>query len=168
MDGGTAAPAIGDYYQGGIVAYIFVYGEPGYDPYIPHGLIASTSDQSTGIEWWDGSYSVTGATGSAIGKGLFNTNTIIARQQGATPTNYAAGLARAYTGEGYTDWYLPSKDELNKLFLNRAAIGVFASRFYWSSTEVDEYGAWTQHLTNGYENYPDKRGKNYVRAVRAF
>lgn len=53
-----------------------------------------------------------GAIGTAIGTGFSNTNTIIT-SQGIIATNYAAGLVRAYTGGGYTDWYLPSKEELN-------------------------------------------------------
>ena len=136
LNGGFSL-SIGDHYQGGKVAYILVSGDPGYDAIVQHGLIAATADQSTGIQWNNGySYTLTGATGTAIGTGLSNTNTIIT-SQGATSTNYAAGLARAYTGGGYTDWYLPSQDELNKLYLKKTAIGGFASFYYWSSTERD-------------------------------
>ena len=135
--------SIGDVYQGGIVAYILQAVDPGYDATIQKGLIAATSDQSTGIRWYNGSWLYTGATGTAIGTGLSNTNAIIA-SHGETATSYAAGLARAYTGGGYTDWYLPSKEELNKLRMNRDGIGGFADDFYWSSSEY----AWSQASAN--------------------
>ena len=176
MSGGTATGTIslniGDSYQGGKVAYVLVSEDPGYDANTPHGLIAATSDQSTGIRWYNGSHTTTGATGTDIGTGLSNTNTII-NSQGATATSYAAGLARAYTGGGYTDWYLPSKDELNKLFLNKTAIGGFMLDLYWSSTEVDpssnpNYFAWIQYFDNGGLYHGGKNTTYYVRAVRAF
>ena len=163
--------SIGDYYQGGKVAYILVSGDPGYDAIVQHGLIAATVDQSTGygIKWNNGSNSAIGigARGTAIGTGLSNTNTIIT-SQGATSTNYAAGLARAYTGGGYTDWYLPSQDELNKLYLNKTAIGGFATNYYWSSTEFASYGAWSQGFGSGLQGANGKSVTSYVRAIRAF
>jgi len=172
LSGTTAAgvytPTIGEAYQGGKVAYVLQSGDPGYDANTPHGLIAATSDQSTGIRWYNGSNTTTGATETAIGTGLSNTNTIIT-SQGATSTSYAAGLARAYAGGGYTDWYLPSKDELNKLYINRVAIrGGFANFFYWSSTEYDSSGAWYQLFDDGSQINFNKGGTLYVRAIRAF
>jgi hypothetical protein len=171
MSGGTATGtislSIGNSYQGGKVAYILVSGDPGYDANTPHGLIAATSDQSSGIRWYNGSNTTTGATGTAIGTGLANTNTIIT-SQGATATSYAAELARAYTGGGYSDWYLPSKDELNKLYLNRVAIGGFPGTNYWSSTEHDNANARHQDVSSGVQNYDTKNNAYYVRAIRAF
>jgi hypothetical protein len=60
----------------------------------------------------------TGASGTAIGTGLANTNTIIS-SQGAVAISYTAGKARAHNGGGYTDWYLPSYIELYQLYINR-------------------------------------------------
>ena len=111
-------PVIGDSYQGGVVFYIFEDGETGYIAGETHGLIAAVADQSSIIRWYNGSYVTTGATGTAIGTGSANTDAIILAQ-GATETSYAAGLARAYTGGGYTDWFLPSKDELNLMYLKK-------------------------------------------------
>ena len=164
---GLYTPNIGETYQGGKVAYVLQSGDPGYDATTPHGLIAATSDQSTGIRWYNGSYTTTGATGTAIGTGLSNTNTIIA-SQGATATSYAAGLARAYTGGGYNDWYLPSKDELNILYINKVAIGGFAGVRYWSSTEAGNNFAWWQEFQSGGYLNSNKSNSYYVRAIRAF
>ena len=158
---------IGKTYQGGKVAYILVSTDPGYDPNTQHGLIAASSDQSAGIKWYNLTSSTTSATGTAIGTGLSNTNTIIS-SQGPTATSYAAGLARAYTGGGYTDWYLPSKDELNKLYLNRGTIGGLVANHYWSSTESGTYDAWYQHFSSGVQDGLNKANLLYVRAIRAF
>ena len=164
---GVYTPTIGEAYQGGKVAYVLQSGDPGYDPTTPHGLIAATLDQSTGIRWYNGSYTTTGATSPAIGTGLSNTNSIIT-SQGATSTSYAAGLARAYAGGGYADWYLPSRDELNKLYLNRIVIGGFANSYYWSSTEDDGNLAGLQIFLVGVQGSSDKNSTYAVRAVRAF
>ena len=158
-------------YQGWKIAYILVDGDPGYDSTTPHGLIAATSDQTTSaaILWNNGSFTSTGATGTNIGMGLSNTNTIIT-SQGPTSTDYAAGLARAYTGGGFTDWYLPSINELGKLYLNRVLIGGFASgnTNYWSSTEESGFFSYYFDFSNGNPSYNTKNDFYRVRAVRSF
>jgi hypothetical protein len=171
MTGGTATGPIslniGDSYQGGKVAYILVSGDPGYDANTPHGLIAATSDQSAGISWYNNN-DPQGATLTAIGTGLANTISIIASAR-TELTAYAAGLARVHTGGGYTDWYLPSKDELNKLYSNRTSIGGFENLNYWSSSGVPYYDAWVQNFGNGGGQSYNRDSNTYrVRAVRAF
>ena len=150
--------AIGQSYQGGIIAYIDSTGQ--------HGLIAATADQSSGIQWYDGDYISTGATGTAIGTGLTNTNAIIAAQGSGS---YAASIARDYNGGGYTDWFLPSKDELNFLYVNSGVISdINYYNYYWSSTELDSSFAWGQYFYDGKQGFEYKNVAYSVRAVRAF
>jgi len=166
--------AIGDIYGGGKVAYIFEDGDTGYVSGEQHGLIAATEDQSTGIQWRNGSYQIqaTGATDIAIGTGYANTELIIS-VQGPIATDYAAGLARDYAGGEYHDWFLPSHLELHNLYLNRVAIGGFSTGMglgshYWSSTEASGMLAREQNFNTGYAGYDTKKTINQVRAVRAF
>jgi hypothetical protein len=159
---------IGASYGGGKVFYILQSGDPGYVTGETHGLIAATSDQSTGIQWAVSAYwsiSVSG-TLTALGSGKANTDKIIT--QNGTGNTYAAGLARAYNGGGYSDWYLPSKDELDKLHLQRIAVGGFPSAYYWSSSEGINYTAYSQLFNNGFQDNTNKITTHYVRAIRAF
>ena len=169
-------PQVGDFYQGGVVFHLFEEGETGYVAGQIHGLIAAVADQSSGIQWTTGNYVTIGATGTAIGTGSANTTAIISAQ-GGTETSYAAGLARAYTGGGYTDWFLPSKDELNKMYTKRVTINTtaasnsgsdFGSSYYWSSTENDNDNAWMQRFIDGFQTNFSKSATRDVRAVRAF
>ena len=163
---------VGDLYQGGVVFYILEEGDTDYVAGETHGLIAAVADQSSGIQWYNGSYVTTGATATAVGTGAANTTTIVTAQ-GATETSYAAGLAKAYAAGGYTDWFLPSKDELNKMYLKKeileAVSGFTAfSDVYWSSTENGNYSARHQNFDNGNQSNYNKTHPLTVRAVRAF
>ena len=159
-----AAPslAIGDSFFGGKIAYLDGNG---------CGFVAATSDHSSQIPWDNGTNTTTGATGTAIGTGLANTNAIISSQGGATGS-YAAGICADYSvtdgGVTYDDWYLPSEDELNQLYINRAEIGGFASNYFWSSTESSIPSARVQHLDGGNKSSLSKAGTWYLRAVRTF
>jgi hypothetical protein len=72
---------------------------------------------------------------------------------------------------GYSDWHLPTKEELNALYVNLKQVGVrgFGESEYWSSTEYNNYNCWMQHFDNGNQNYNTYLYNEYnVRAVRAF
>ena len=169
-----ASEQVGDFYGGGVVFYIFVEADAGYIAGETHGLIAAVADQSSGIRWYNGNTNqTTEATGTAVGTGSANTDAIIL-VQGPVATSYAAGLARAYAAGGYTDWFLPSKDELNLMYSNIGQgsllgnIGNFADDYYWSSTEFDNYFALVQNFYNAVQGYNYRANPNNVRAVRAF
>jgi len=169
---------IGESYGGGIVFYVYDNGK--------HGLIAATSDQIISTRWYGGSYTNTRARADGVGAGFKNTSIIIAVQSGTyTPAydggTFAATVCNEYSVNvndiNYGDWYLPSKHELNLLFLQRYKVGNFPniSGSYWSSTEyfnpkvVDSYKlAWYQNFINGKQEYLDKKTTFSVRAIRAF
>jgi len=148
---------VGKSYQGGIIAYIDNTGQ--------HGFIAAPSDQSAGIVWYSGTEFLVG-TSIAIGTGQANTTAIVTDQGAGT---YAASICDNLTLGGYSDWYLPSREELYQLYVNKNVIGGFDSS-YWSSSEYSLTRPWTVSFYNGsYDNvYGKGYGSNKVRCVRSF
>lgn len=116
---------------------------------------------------WSNIFSVAiGTTGTAIGTGTTNTTAIIA-QSGHTSS--AAKMCKDYRGGGLSDWFLPSKDELGQLLINRSLIDPCAD-IYWSSSEYDYQSAWELNLGHGALEYYDgnKSWCSSVRPVRRF
>jgi len=121
-----------------------------------------------------------GTTGAAIGDG--NQNTIDILNSGCTLLLTAASICANLTLGGYSDWFLPSTDELNEMYITIGEgsalgnVGGFAHVYYWSSTEKDvwlggnQWEAQVQTFYNGGINDMDKQGLggNRFRAVRAF
>lgn len=173
MIGGRTSPvlAVGDTYAGGIIAYILQIGDPGYIVGSTHGFIVTTNDISAASPWWNGvAYLTTNATGTALGTGQTNTNAIITVQ--GNTASYAAKLCADYSvtvdGVAYDDWYLPSLDELNKIYVNKATIGGSFSNYYWSSSEFSETNARVQNFINGVQSMNWKDPQYSVRGIRSF
>lgn len=153
----TTAYYIGEVFGGGKIIYI--------DGTKAHGLIAAPEDQSAGSPWANGSFLSTGAWD--FNDGYTNTTTIINAQGNGA---YAAALCRNYTGGGYTDWFLPSLNQLGLLFDARTEFTNIQAYYYWSSTESSSYvaQAWGLNLGSGFASVRLKTDLLFVRAMRAF
>ena len=128
-----------------------------------HGLEAAPADQSSGIQW--GCYGTfVGCTSTAISTVKANTRTINAQ----CGTGTAASIAANYSLNGFSDWYLPSKDELNLLYAQKTVVGGFTDNDYWSSTENNSSSAWSQDFDDGDQDFLGKNNPLPVRAIRAF
>ena len=159
---------VGDIRAGGVVFWV----DPSDNR---HGLVVAMSDYATYVEW--GCYgtdlptvpNVTSSPpiglGAEIGDGVSNTNAIL----NDCPSAPAALAARSYG----SDWFLPSINELNQMYDNRATLEAVSgftafSDFYWSSTEYGSNTAWRQNFSYGNQGNINKSFTLFVRAVRAF
>lgn len=166
---------VGDMYGGGVVAWVNKAGT--------HGLILSAVDISTGHVWSNINNVEIGYTAQSKYDGKANSEAIVAQ---AGHTISAAKLCLDYTnanyGTGiYSDWYLPSIEEMKSFTPNLmdiqfalindnnpATTAPTLNIRYWSSTEAINPSAWYYIWDGGFTSYHFKSSTYGVRAVRAF
>ena len=150
---------------------IFYYSEAGFTMAdtgeICHYLEAAPVNMPTTLAWASSGYGATSVIGTetAIGTGRRNTALILATDANAP----AAKACKDYRGGGKTDWFIPSKDELNELYKNSKLVGNMKDNRYWSSSQSNSNNVWFQYFANGGQgNYLKANGGYNVRAIRAF
>jgi hypothetical protein len=108
------------------------------------------------------------------GSGKKNTDIILARLKEQGETGRAAQLCAGYELNGYRDWFLPGKDELDLMYQNlkKKGLGNFKTGEYWSSSQWSQYhqdaDSWHQHFGSGYQYERSRQNRYWVRAARAF
>jgi len=162
--GGYPVHFIGEVYGGGIVFFVYDDGQ--------HGLIVCDTNLSSNMRWYAGTSIDVMSRADGLGAGKTNTSIIISRLGIGDGASYAALLCSNYSvtfgGVTYGDWYLPSKYELDLLFLQKDSIGGFSASNYWSSTETQINGAWLQNFISGIQYDHSKWDSWCVRAIRSF
>jgi hypothetical protein len=149
--------AAGDALGGGL----FVFQDSGY------AYISAAADQSDKAPWGCQDIAVDG-TLSEIGTGGSNTNQIISV---CATSGISARICDELILNGYSDWFLPSLDELAEMYTKLAAdgLGNFANQRYWSSTQFDTNNAITIDFNNGNSHNHMKSNTNrHTRAMRRF
>jgi len=168
------AANIGDYRDGGVVIWV----DPNDNS---KGLVCSVADQAnSSAEWgcWDiiNTIPITGADGTVIGSGAQNTIDIEAE---CTTPGTAADVCANLTHNGFSDWFLPSKDALAAMYDNKDIINATAvanggenfneSALYWSSSESSASDkAFDFYFATGVSEETLKLNFFSVRAVRSF
>jgi len=172
---------VGEYYWGGKIAYILQSGDVGYDADVQKGFIISDKSLSSKCAWSTGTKILNGNTSVNLGTGNANTIAMMAQSgYGTGAATVCEALSVVINGVTYSDWYLPSKSELEKIFTNRETIwqsGEETMYYWWSSSENDLN---TAHVIQFYDDGEglgagtaitvDKNSDTvaYARAIRSF
>jgi hypothetical protein len=164
---------VGEVYGGGVIFELWKDNTG-----VEHGLIVSLNDLSTSHIWSDVSNVLIGSSAQSSWNGAQNTQAIITQ---TGHTNSAALLCTNYSGGGFNDWYLPSLQQLYKLWHNLFIVNTVLSplsgateisnEYYWSSTEALTSTAYGLNFRSGFANSTASKSTPNpvsVRAVRAF
>jgi len=152
-------------------------GDEGYfETYTAYYLEAAPADASEStIKWSNTNLLIPGlsqnsddTTDRAIGRGRLNTALIAAAHSADTPANNAAKAAAAYTNGGKNDWFLPSREEQNQIYIQRSPVGITTTGMFWSSSQYITDTAWSQTFNGGNWYNDRKEYGSKVRAIRAF
>jgi hypothetical protein len=165
---------IGDIGPGG--GKIFYISEAGFTYYTSatdttgvtaHYLEAAPSIIVGTKAWASSSFTSTNITGTATGIGTGRRNTLKILATDATAP--AALACKNYTNNGKSDWFLPSQDERNQLYINRDLFDNWGtSNLWWTSSQYSNEGAWLEYFTTGNQSNYGKTVLGAIRAVRAF
>ena len=135
-------------------------------------LEAAPSEEEWPLVEWGKRGTAVGGTGTAIGTGAANTAAILSKLNEDPAESYrAAHVCDLLDCGGYTDWFLPSADELQQLFEHRAILGGLGEVCYWSSSELvgaESDLAWLLDTSDGQLYYYFKDSAYAVRPIRAF
>ncbi|MEO7209451.1 MAG: hypothetical protein ABIY35_00785 [Chitinophagaceae bacterium] len=148
---------IGERFGGGIIFYINSSGK--------HGMIADTVDLAPAT-WSNVTNVLTGASGSLVGTGRANTHKIVLAQ--GRNGNYAALECAKSTHSGFTDWFLPSSNELFYLNSQKDIVGGFKGSYYYSSTEANKDECFLEYWPVGWFDLNFKLWVISVRAIRYY
>ena len=115
---------------------------------------------------WSGNTSANVSTATGIGTGAKNSQEML----NTDPPTGAAKLATDYRGNGLSDWYLPSKDELLQLSKRRGKFpaGSFTAGGYWTSSQDSASRAWITTINTQAQITRPKGNSQFVRPIRAF
>lgn len=134
---------------------------------------ASTKTWNNGqTDWVDTSLANCGSAPACDNSGETNTTTLAAADSDSNDAGVQPHEAAKYCADlsahGHSDWYLPSAPELNVIYGNKTAIGLFdiSGGNYWSSSEIDFTNAWTQNFTDGAQGSSLKHYGYLVRCAR--
>ena len=109
-------------------------------------------------------------TGTTVGSGKRNTQLIVDRLKQLGENDRAAQICTGLEINGFKDWFLPCKEELDFMYKNlkQKGLGGFGNVWYWSSSQNSNGGAWVQYFSRGRQLSYRKNYSLSVRAIRAF
>ena len=132
---------------------------------------APDSTEWNNVEWGDWGTEIDGdAQLTGIGEGQAATDAVVAHMENKSITGTAAQLADGLSLDEYSDWFLPSRDELDLMYqnLHQLGLGGLLAGIYWSSSEDSSGAAWYRAFSSGWQHPMTKIYAYRVRAARAF